>query len=69
MLLFLHHPHPQQMKEKNSIPLCGIVLLFQEDFHYLQCQNSIDCPVARRSQASSMEMYEHNYCDDKAQRE
>jgi hypothetical protein len=67
MLLFPHHPLPQQMREKNSTHLCGIVLLFQEDFHYLQCQNSIVCQVAHHSLVSSMEMYEHNYYYSKTQ--
>jgi hypothetical protein len=59
MLPFPHHLLPQQMRGKNSTHLCGIVPLFQEDFHYLQCQNSIVCPVAHRSLVSSTETCEH----------
>jgi hypothetical protein len=69
MLLFPRHPPPQQMKEKNSIPLCGIVLLFQEDLHCLQCQNNTVYPVVLHSPVLSMEMYERNYCGNKAQRD
>jgi hypothetical protein len=68
MLRFPRHPPPQQMKEKNSIPLCGIVLLlFQQDLHCLQCQNSIVYPAVHHSPVLSMEMYERNYCDNEAQ--
>jgi hypothetical protein len=68
VLLSPHHHHPQRTKERNCIRHCGIEL-FQEDSPCRPYQNSIACPVVHRSQASSMETYERNYCDSKIQRD